>query len=90
MRGKISIAIFVHGLSGGVGQVLLNYFSHMPDDYELDLITMYVESDKLASEFKQHRFNIIKIPSKSESIIKNAYAIRKILNEKNMILPMLI
>ena len=82
MRRKISIAIFVHGLSGGVGQVLLNYFSHMPDDYELDLITMYVESDKLASEFKQHGFNIIKIPSKRESIIKNAYAIRNILNEK--------
>lgn len=82
MKRKIKIAIFVHGLSGGVGQVLLNYFSHMPDDYDLDLITMYVESDKLVSEFKQHGFNIIKVPSKSKSIIKNFCAIHKLLNRK--------
>lgn len=82
MERKIRIAIFVHGLSGGVGQVLLNYFSHMPDDYELDLITMFVESDKLVSEFEKNGFNIIKIPSKSESIIKNFCAINKLLNKK--------
>lgn len=79
---KIKIAIFVHGLSGGVGQVLINYFKNMPDDYDKDIITMHIESDQLLSEFKNYNFNVIKVPSKSESLVKNMYSMYSILKRK--------
>lgn len=79
---KIKIAIFVHGLSGGVGKVLLNYFTNMPSNYELDLITMYIESKTLLDEFEKNGFNVIKIPSKKESITRNLFDMFKILKRK--------
>lgn len=79
---KIKIAIFVHGLSGGVGQVLINYFNNMPKDYDLDIITMNVESKQLLSEFKNSNFKVIKIPSKSESFVRNMLSMFLIFKKK--------
>lgn len=78
---KIKIAIFVHGLSGGVGQVLLNYFNNMPKDYELDIITMHIESEDLLSTFQNNNFKVIKIPSKSDSLVGNISSMFSILRK---------
>lgn len=81
---KIKIAMFVHGLSGGVGQFIINYFGKMPSQkYNIDIITMYIESDTLLKKYKDNNINVIKIPSKKESIIKNYKAINKIFKSKD-------
>ena len=43
MSSKIKIAVFLVGLSGGAGQVVLNYFQNMSDNYDIDIITTHVE-----------------------------------------------
>lgn len=80
---KIKIVLFVHGLSGGVGEVLINYFSHMPHDYTLDLITLNIESAELKAKFEKNGMRVIKIPSKKDSIIKNMLAMDRILKQNN-------
>lgn len=80
---KIKIALFVHGLSGGVGEVLINYFSHMPHDYILDLVTLNIESTELKTKFRKNGMRVIKIPSKKDSIIKNMLAMDRILKQNN-------
>ena len=79
---KNKIAIFVHGLSGGVGQVITNYFSHMNPDFDIDLITMYIESNKLKKKYEELGMNVIKIPSKKESLYKNYRAIDSLFQKK--------
>lgn len=82
-NSKVRIAYFVHGLSGGVGSVLINYIDMLPKSrYEFDVITLYIESDDLYRKFTSRGINVIKIPSKSESIIKNIYSMYRILGKK--------
>lgn len=79
---KNKIVIFVHGLSGGVGQVITNYFSHMTPDFDIDIVTMYIESNKLKDQYEKLGMNIIKIPSKKESIYRNYRAIDNLFKKK--------
>ena len=62
-NSKVRIAYFVHGLSGGVGSVLINYIDMLPKSrYEFDVITLYIESDDLYRKFTSRGINVIKIP----------------------------
>lgn len=79
---KINIAVFLVGLSGGAGQVVLNYFNNMPDYYQVDVITMHIESKELLQKYMNSNINVYKIPSKKESLLKNMYGMYKILKKK--------
>lgn len=76
---KIKVAIFLVGLSGGAGKVVMNYFSHMPDDYQVDIITMHIESEELLKQYQKLNFNVVKVPSKKESLLKNMTSMYSIL-----------
>ena len=81
---KIKTAIFLHGLTGGAGQVVINYFSHMKNrnDYDIDVITLYVESEQLRQKYLDNGMNVIQIPSKKESIKRNIQAMDKLFKAK--------
>ena len=66
MTKKTKMAIFLVGLSGGAGKVVVNYFRNMPDNYQIDIVTMHVESKKLLKQYSELGMNVIKIPSKKE------------------------
>ncbi|MDN4832801.1 glycosyltransferase [Ligilactobacillus salivarius] len=84
MSSKIKIAVFLVGLSGGAGQVVLNYFQNMSDNYDIDIITTHVESEELLRNYtKDKKFHVYKIPTKKESLIKNISMMNKILKSKN-------
>lgn len=84
MKKKIKIAAFVHGLSGGAGQIILNYYDHIPqDDYQIDIITLNVESEHLKEKFEKRNLKVLKIPSKKESLIKNIFSMYYILKNKD-------
>lgn len=82
--GKIKIAVFLHGLSGGAGQVVINYFSHMKErsKYEIDIVTLYVETEQLKQKYENNGMKVIQIPSKKESILKNMLAMYRIFKSK--------
>lgn len=79
---KIKIAVFLVGLSGGAGKVVINYFNHMPDDYQIDVITTRIESKKLLDLYKRANIKVIKIPSKRESFLKNIFSTFRILKRE--------
>ncbi|GAA2956352.1 hypothetical protein FC48_GL001422 [Ligilactobacillus murinus DSM 20452 = NBRC 14221] len=81
---KIKIAVFLHGLSGGAGQVVIDYFSHMKyrEDYDIDVITLNVESDKLRRRYESAGMRVLLIPSKKESILKNLLSMYHIFRRK--------
>lgn len=81
---KIKVAIFLVGLSGGAGQVVINYFSHMPSDkYEVDIITTEIESDDLLKKYKNCGMRVYKITRKRESLIKNLSDTNKLLKNNH-------
>lgn len=68
---KKKIVIFLVGLSGGAGQVVLNYFNHMPKDkYTVDIVTTEIESEKLLKKYTDSNMKVYKVTPKRESIIK--------------------
>ena len=83
MENKTKIAVFLVGLSGGAGQVVLNYFSNMPDNYKLDVFTTRIESEGLLKKYKNANMKVYKITPKKESIFKNLYQMwKKMRSEK--------
>lgn len=68
---KITIAYFVVGLDGGVGNFILNYTDHMPKDYRYIIVTQDDSSDLYKKRYLARNFTIYKIPSKRVSVIKN-------------------
>lgn len=83
MEGKkIRIAYFVSGLAGGVCNVIANYMKHMPDDYIVDIITQNITSDKYRKLYEDLGYNIILVPSKSESVFRNFQAIYKLMKAR--------
>lgn len=82
MKKKIKIAYCVSGLAGGVCNVIMNYIKHMPDDYEITIITQCITSEKYLSLYQQEGFKIIAIPSKSESLYKNIKCLYKELKQE--------
>lgn len=79
---KIKIAYCVSGLAGGVCNVIANYMKHMPDDYKVDIITQNITSDKYRELYEKLGFNIVLVPSKSESILGNMHALYKLMRTK--------
>lgn len=65
---KIRIAHFVSALQGGVGNVILNYFGHMPDDYEVDIVSEDISSALYEKQYKALGFNVIQISSKKNLV----------------------
>lgn len=68
---KKKIAIFLVGLSGGAGKVVLNYFSHMPKaKYMIDIITTDIESEKLLQMYVSCGMKVYKVTPKRKSFWK--------------------
>lgn len=79
---KIKIAYCVSGLAGGVCKVIANYMKHMPDDYTVDIITQNITSEKYRELYEKLGFNIILVPSKSESIFRNMRTLYKLMQSQ--------
>lgn len=81
---KIKVAVFLVGLSGGAGQVVINYFSHMPaNKYEVDIITTEIESEDLLKKYEDYGMRVYKITRKRESLIKNLSDTNRLLKRKH-------
>ena len=79
---KIKIAHIVVGLDGGVGNVILNYFDHMPlDDYEVHILAHDISSDLYKTWYEERGFKVIKLPVKREGIFKCIKYIKKLCQE---------
>ncbi len=76
---KIKIAYCVSGLAGGVCNVIANYMKYMPDDYIVDIITQNITSEKYREMYEKLGFNIILVPSKSESIFRNMHTLYELM-----------
>ena len=79
---KIKIAYCVSGLAGGVCNVIANYMKYMPDDYAVDIITQNITSEKYRESYEKLGFNIVLVPSKSESILGNICALYKLMQSQ--------
>ena len=77
------MAMITHGLSGGVGKVILNYVKYLPKKYyEIDILTMHIESEELFNLFTDNNLRVIKIPSKKESLFGNMGTMYSVFKKK--------
>lgn len=80
---KIKIGMCLSGLDGGVGNMILNYFEHMPlENYEVDIISQGEARQVYMDSYNNKGFNVYMVPSKSESIIKNFKVLYIIMKER--------
>lgn len=76
---KIRIAHMVVALDGGVGNVILNYFDHLPlEDYEVHILSHDVNSDLYRTRYEQRNFRVIELPKKSDGLLKSIQHMRKV------------
>lgn len=81
----IKIANFVCRLEfGGVESVILNYSDHLSkEDFDLHIVTQDINIQDCIDQFVDKGFTIHIVPHKKRSIIKNVFAVYKLLkNEK--------
>lgn len=80
---KIKIAHCVHGLSGGVGTVIFNYFDQFDKNaYEVHVITQEIESPEYAELYRKRGYILHVVPSKKEGIVKNYKVLKKIMKQE--------
>ena len=70
-------------ISGGVESVLLNYFSNIKDDFEVELITYGIGSQICYNSFLDLGFTIHIIPRKKDGFLKSYRAMEKIIRNGN-------
>ena len=68
---KIKIAHCVVALSGGVGSMIMNYFDHMKNEYEIHIITQDLVSEEYRNIYERRGYIIHLVPSNREGIGKN-------------------
>lgn len=70
-------------LDGGVGNVIMNYFDHMPlEDYDVDIITQNADSQEYLNQYKKRGFHVKIVPSKSVSLIGNLKALYRLMKSR--------
>ncbi len=81
---KIKIAHCLCGLEGGVSNVILNYFDHMPlEDYEVHILSNDVTSELYMNHYVSRDFKVIKIPEMLKSPFKSFKAFRRLMKEND-------
>lgn len=81
---KIKIAHCVCGLDGGVGNVILNYFDHMPlKDYEVHILSNDISSELYTNYYKERGFKIIQIPKIGRHPFRSLRTIKNIMKEND-------
>ena len=72
---KIKIAHMVVALDGGVGNVIINYFDHLPlEDYEVHILSHDVSSDLYRKRYEERGFKVIELPKKRNGLAKSMRA----------------
>ncbi len=79
---RIKIAHCVVALSGGVGSMIMNYFDHMKDEYEIHIITQDLVSEEYKNIYERRGYIIHLVPSKREGISKNIKALKEIFRKE--------
>ena len=81
---KIKIAHCMCGLDGGVGNVVLNYFDHMPsEDYEVHILSNDVSSELYRKRYEERGYKIIQIPRIGVRPFKSLNTMKNIMIENN-------
>ncbi len=81
---KIKIAHCVCGLDGGVGNVILNYFDHMPkENYEVHILSNDIKSDLYMEHYVSRGFKVIEIPELLKNPFKSFGTMRRLMKEND-------
>lgn len=80
---KIKIAHCVVALSGGVGSMIMNYFDHMKNEYEIHIITQDLVSEEYRNIYEKRGYIIHVVPSKREGIRKNIKALKEVFRQED-------
>lgn len=74
---KIKIVYCLVGLDGGVGNLLFNYLDHMNSEkFDIKIVAQDVSSEFYKNEYERRGFEVIKVCSKRESLLKNLSQLR--------------
>lgn len=82
MDKKIKIAHCIVALSGGVGSMIMNYFDHMKDEYEIHIITQDLVSEEYKNIYEKRGYIIHVVPSKRNGMIKNIKSLKEIFRQE--------
>ena len=81
MKENIIIAHCVVSLSGGVGTMIMNYFDHIKENYEVHIVTQDYVSPEYVSLYQKRGYILHLVPSKKSGIIKNIISLYSVFKE---------